>query len=256
MELNRDELLLICEKLNPRDVIRFCLSCKKVFNKIYSEAFTRGMAKYENYEWIEGAERNERYVYNLLYNVSVLKKKLKLKETEYEILQMKILPAGYKGLTEIPKEIFYLKNVENIDLSCNCIVDIPKNICKLQKLKHLDLSNNFITDVSNLCGLKKLKYLHLHDNLIVTLPRELSYLSDLTSLFLYENKINNVPKELSNLINLQYLYLNNNKLKYIPQELGNLTNLKIFNLSNNHIYAIQLQHLANFNSIFCLKKYP
>ena len=214
MDLNRDELLLICEKLNPKDVVRFCLSCKKVFTKIYSEAFTRGMTKYENYEWVEG---NERYVYNLLFNIGILKRKLKLKETEYEILHMKVLPAGYKGLTEIPKEIFYLKNVENIDLSCNHVVDIPKDFSKLQKLKHLDLSNNFITDVSNLCGLKKLKYLHLHDNLIVTLPRELSYLLDLTSLFLYENKINSVPKELSNLINLQYLYLNNNKLKYVPR---------------------------------------
>ena len=252
-KLNRDELLLICEKLKPRDVLGLCLSCKKIFKKVYSEAFLKGAKKYENWEWVSG---NERYVYNLLYNVNVLKKKLKLKETEYEILHMKVLHAGYKSLIEVPKEIFYLKDVENIDLSSNGIVDIPKEICKLEKLKHLDLSNNFISDVSNLCGLKKLKYLHLHDNLICVIPKELSNLSDLTSLFLYENKINNIPKELSNLVNLQYLYLNNNKLKYIPQELGNLTNLKIFNLSNNHIYAIQLQHLANFNSIFCLKKYP
>ena len=251
-KLNKDELLLLCEKLCPKNILYFSLTCKKIFKKIYCEAFLRGRKKYKYYEYLEG---NERHVYNLLYHVSILKKKLKLRESEYEILHMKILPAGYKGLTEIPKEIFYLTEIENIDLSCNAIIDIPKDICKLEKLKHLDLSNNFIRDVSNLCGLKRLKYLHLHDNLISTIPKEIDGLSDLTSLFLYENKLHSVPKELSNLVNLQYLYLNNNKLKYIPQELGNLTNLKIFNLSNNHIYAIQLQHLSNFNSIFCLKKY-
>ena len=151
--LNKDELLLICEKLCPKNILYISLTCKKIFKKIYSEAFLRGIKKYEKWEYLEG---NERYGYNKLYNINILKKKLKLRESEYEILHMKILPASYKGLIEIPKEISYLSEVENIDLSSNKITEIPKEICKLQKLKHLDLSNNFIRDVSNLCGLKKL----------------------------------------------------------------------------------------------------
>lgn len=250
-KLNRDELLLICQKLQPKDIVYFSLTCKRIFKKIYYEGF-QSVKKYENYERVEG---NERFVYHLLHNLNILKRNLKLEENEYEILHMKFLHAGYKELTMIPKEIFYMKDIETLDLSCNNIKRIPKEIHKLQKLKHLDLSNNFISDVSELCALKSLKYLHLHDNLIQCLPREIDNLSNLTSLFLYENSINNIPKELSNLVKLEYLYLNNNKLKYIPQELGNLKNLRIFNLSNNHIYAIQLQHLANFNNVFCLKKY-
>jgi len=49
-------------------------------------------------------------------------------------------------LTEIPKEIFYLKELEALDLSDNLLKKIPEEIGNLSKLEYLFLDNNLLNE--------------------------------------------------------------------------------------------------------------
>ena len=54
------------------------------------------------------------------------------------------LDLSWQGLTEIPREVFQLKNLTWLNLSHNQIVKIPDEIAQLQTLITLHLGSNQI----------------------------------------------------------------------------------------------------------------
>jgi internalin A len=86
-----------------------------------------------------------------------------------------ILHLDYKQLTEVPKGLEKLTQLERLNLDGNQLTHV-KGLEKLAKLTYLNLGDNQLTDVSILAGLTNLKKLYLADN------------SDLPKAQLYELK--------------------------------------------------------------------
>ena len=67
-----------------------------------------------------------------------------------------------KGVTNIPAEVFSMKNLKELDLSCNCISEIPSSIKNLSSLTKLNLSGNKIYELpAEISRLKFLKEIYL-----------------------------------------------------------------------------------------------
>lgn len=111
-------------------------------------------------------------------------------------------------LTQIPKEVFLLKNLERLDLSRNRISVIPDELSSLKNLRELDLSKNELTQISPAVGEL--------ENLIV--------------LRLYLNNITALPAQLGQLTKLEVLDIWGTELEYFPDELARLTSLKVLDL--------------------------
>ena len=128
------------------------------------------------------------------------------KDKAYNLLfkrqQHKIFIDKYcKKLTIIPKEIKYIRNLEELFLSRNQIQEIPETIGQLTNLKLLYLSCNLIQEI----------------------PKSIGQLTNFTHLSLYNNQIRKIPETIERLTNLKYLNLSNNKIREMP-DLSHLIN--------------------------------
>jgi Leucine-rich repeat (LRR) protein len=107
--------------------------------------------------------------------------------------------AVKSNLSEIPRGLFELFVVKDVNVSDNQIQCVPDAIQHLTELVTLKLSRNSISSISE------------HIGSIVTLVK----------LFLNGNQLTSLPRSLGNLSNLALLALENNpRLKQLPHELG------------------------------------
>lgn len=169
------------------------------------------------------------------------------------------LDLSRQNLSEIPLEIFELKNLKHLNLSNNKISTIPKDITKLKRLEKLDISNNKISNFyAKICQLPKLKVLNLNNNLIKTLPKQIKYLKQLKVLHLSNNLLSFFPNEIKELINLQKLNISKNSFENFPEEIFELKNLKTLWINNLNITTFPtdtiLEKLINLKAIYCFGK--
>ncbi len=137
-------------------------------------------------------------------------------DTSYLSQNITLLDLGHNELSEIPQEIFELKNLECLILTQNAITTISPN-------------------VSNHCALTKLD---LSFNRIQHLPCELFNLIRLTKLYLAGNKIEVLPEQIEKLTRLKHLDLNTNSIRSLPDSIGDLFNLRLLNLTCNKLTAL------------------
>ncbi len=186
-----------------------------------------------------------------------------------------VLALDKKGLTSIPREIFYMSHLEELYLEKNSIVKIPKDIGQLKNLKILDLDQNKIDSVPSEIGLltelleldldqndlvylpveigllKRLKNLDLHQNKLTSLPKEIGLLDSLTDLKIFNNQLENLPAEIGHLIFLTSLNLDFNRLTEIPTTIGNLQNITLLTATNNKLVSMpaEIQKCTKLKSI-------
>lgn len=171
-------------------------------------------------------------------------------------IEVKILVLKKDGLTSIPKEVFYMTNLEELYLEKNSIVKIPKEIGQLKKLRILDLDQNKIDSVPAEIGLlTELIELDLDQNRLVYLPPEIGSLKKLTSLDLHLNDLVTLPKEIGQLVSLTDLRIYNNKLRSLPVEIGQLNSLTSLNINYNELteLPISIGNLINLTSLSVVK---
>lgn len=118
-----------------------------------------------------------------------------------------------RKLEEIPKEIFTLTNLTELNLSGNLITEIPQNISQLTNLTSLDLTSNKIQSLplDSFRCLTNLKYLNLENNFLdkeksnfQEKPRSLSSYSEPSSLIEeLEEKPKNKGLRSSSIFNLK-----------------------------------------------------
>ncbi len=123
------------------------------------------------------------------------------------------LNLGYRGMTEVPREICYLDSLETLHLHRNKLSTLPSEVCQLTNLNKLVVSYNKL----------------------FTLPKELGQLKKINALKLRHNMLSTLPIEICDLINLTELDLRNNQLSTLPEEIRKLTKLKKLKLKGNQL---------------------
>ena len=139
--------------------------------------------------------------------------------------------------------VFYLRNLEYLNLSSNQIQEIPNDFGLLNvSLKYLNLSSNLIKNLDiKLCcrGLYNLKYLNLSSNFIKYIPEQICEFKKLEYLYLDHNSIQYLNYELCNdLSSLIELDLSFNQINELP----------IFTYKNGKLLTIQLTEALAYNS--------
>jgi hypothetical protein len=123
------------------------------------------------------------------------------------LLKITTLDISNKKLSELPKELFNLTNLEQLLASENSLMHLPKEIEKLKKLSILDLSRNTLyglpDEVGNLSNLSSIN-LSFNDDL-TELPDNIGNLTNLIKLYIACPNLDYVPMSITNLIKLEYL---------------------------------------------------
>ncbi|KAM3100580.1 COR domain-containing protein [Phormidesmis sp. 146-35] len=137
-------------------------------------------------------------------------------------------------LSQIPVEVFELKQLEVLNLSGHKITVIPDAITHLENLIKLDLSDNEIAVVpATIAQLKNLARLNLFNNRITVIPDAITQLQNLTELYLAYNQITVIPGVISQLQSLVELDLCGNKITVAPNTITQLQNLTELDLAEN-----------------------
>lgn len=181
-----------------------------------------------------------------------------------------IIVGVKQGISEIPKSIGKLTNLQVLTLTRNNLKALPKSIGRLKNLKELDLSHNKLIGLPHSLGkLKSLEVLKLANNQLSRLPQGFGKLTNLKQLYLGKNEIKSFSSDVAGLKNLHMLNLAINNLTTLPHHLekvpvrdlnlaGNRT-LNLSGLSNKlkNLKALRLSHItvlpSSFKKLYSLK---
>jgi len=142
------------------------------------------------------------------------------------------------NITEIPRIIKRLKNLEVLRIYSNQLRQLPDWIGEISSLKILKILEELEELPDSIGHLKSLEILELHDTMIKTLPESFGNLYKLRKLDLSHNKLKNLPESFGNLKALEQLIVVNNELEILPKSFGNLTSLKELELSENKLITL------------------
>lgn len=161
------------------------------------------------------------------------------KDKKGNVVKIIIGGSEYFYIRIIPKQIYLLKNLQELYLSFNGIESLPITIGRLKSLKKLNLSFNKIKKLPKSIGdLKSLEELVLQKNELQELPESIGNLDNLKRLFLSENKLKKIPNSIGNLKSLELLDLSENNISEFPDSIGKLSYLKDLYLYRNNIRKV------------------
>ncbi|GLC33409.1 hypothetical protein PLESTB_000072400 [Pleodorina starrii] len=141
-------------------------------------------------------------------------------------------------LQRLPPEVLQLTDLEELQLSGNCLTQLPEDISRLTSLRRLGLAGNMLSSLPPGIGaLTALEGLWLHGNLLASLPQQLGKLGALRALSLAGNCLESIPAgSLSGLTSLTDLTLAGNRLSALPpRELAPLGRLRKLALNGNRL---------------------
>ncbi len=139
-------------------------------------------------------------------------------------------------ITEIPEEVFGLKQLRELNVSNNLLTTVPSSISRLTNLNYLNLSHNQLKTIPNsIYQLQHLTILDLSFNVQLNVPEALSHLRSLRSLSISGLKLTAIPRSIEKLDQLEVLLMGRNELKTIPNWISTLRNLTELWLSDNYL---------------------
>lgn len=161
-----------------------------------------------------------------------------------------VLNLRFCNLIQLPKEIFQLRNLEELDLYGNSIEVLPESIKVWKKLRRLNLSYNELTCLphNGIKYLKRLRDLHVRDNRLDQLPRSIRRLKRLKRLNVEQNYLTQLSQELGQCRTLEVLNIAGNEFSELSPGIKNLTALKIFSAADNNLKTVP-KSLKNWKRI-------
>lgn len=149
---------------------------------------------------------------------------------------------AYNNIDSLPND---LNTVYRIDLSEQDLTQLPKIIFKLENLQELDISNNQLTDLKGIDALKKIQILNIGMNKFNIFPIELTELKNLKVLNICWNNLKTFPdKFYTNNLQIEELDMTSMfefDFKTNLHKIHLLKNLRQLNLGNNQIPQLTIQ---------------
>lgn len=178
--------------------------------------------------------------YLALKRERIIPEKLKY-ASEMPHLESLTLISGY--LSEIPAEIYQLKNLRRLTVNWIKIQKIPEELTRLKKLQHLEISSTPVQEIPDwLYKMKHLQTLQLSHNKISHINNDIRLSPSLWYLDLSNNQLKELPPSFSQLKYLARLYIRNNRFEVFPKAIISLPKLKTLDLGNNQL--VQLPELS------------
>ena len=145
----------------------------------------------------------------------------------------------YRGWEQLDERLFdenVASRITSLDLSHNALTELPKSIGLLSNLQELNVACNNIQsiDEEGIAKLKQLRVLKINGNVITAIPSSIGKCKNLEQLVASENQIKEVPASLAECQSLQIFKLQHNDISDIPLELHRLSgSIEEFDLSGN-----------------------
>ncbi len=155
-------------------------------------------------------------------------------------------------VSEIPKSIVILKEIDYFRWSDNQITIFPVEVLRFNNLSELFLQGNNISFIPiGITQLKNLKILGLNHNQLTKLPEKIGELYNLSELFLECNQLIELPKDMIELENLEILSIATNNFQAFPLEITHYKNLRKLILDNNQIeqFSKQIKAIKEINPL-------
>ena len=160
-------------------------------------------------------------------------------------------------LTQLPDEIWALRELEILDLRGLKLKTLPAEIANLKQLKELYLFNNKLEELPTEIGeLQNLEVLYLGGNRLTSLPDELKNLDQLKILTIDYNRLQTFPEAITELGSLKELRFGNNQIKKIPATISKLKgNIEIFGgirqnqITKEHMLVVMRDYLPGCNFV-------
>ncbi|WPD24595.1 MAG: COR domain-containing protein [Candidatus Electrothrix scaldis] len=157
----------------------------------------------------------------------------------FQVKNLTMLDLSFNELSSLPLELFQLKTIAELYLNGNQLSRLPSKLFQLKNLSTLNLSRNQLSSLPpQILQLKKLTELHLNANLLSALPLELFKLSNLTLLRCSNNRLSTLPPDIEQLKNITALSFSENQLVSLPREFFQLKNLSVLFLFNNQLSSL------------------
>ena len=151
-----------------------------------------------------------------------------------QLTQLQSLDLANNQLTVLPEWVGQLIQLDELSLAYNRLKALPQSMRRLKALTILDLDGNELVELPEWIGkLSKLTILAITGMNLVALPMSLGALTRLSNLYIGGNPFGQVPVWLSNLINLRFIDIGSTGVAQLPEWIGNLQKLKAFRAGNN-----------------------
>ena len=136
-------------------------------------------------------------------------------------------------------------NVQNMGLT-----EIPKAIESLTQLEDFNVSGNRLEefdDYDYLASLDNLKSLWLTQNNLKRLPPSLGSLKQVRNLYIEHNQLKSIPESMLGMERLWVLHAGHNLFTELPENFGKMPALFLLHLNNNKISSIPDSYLKKRN---------
>jgi Leucine-rich repeat (LRR) protein len=152
---------------------------------------------------------------------------------------LKILNLNGNRMNTLPKELFELEQLVELDLGSNKLKALPPEIAKLKNLKKLNVSFMTLKHLPNeLTELSNLTELNASSNELVSLPENIGKLKKLEIFGASDNKIHLLPESFCELTSLREFIMIRAELEKLPENIGHLSSLEILRFERNRIASL------------------
>jgi Leucine-rich repeat (LRR) protein len=161
--------------------------------------------------------------------------------------------ASCRKLRALPGELFTLKRLQDLDLSCLPIKALPEALGDLKALRRLEMwRTGCVALPARLTELVQLEELDVSEHPLGALPADLDRLQRLRVLRANEAELAAFPTAVLKLPGLELLNLRRNAIPDAPEGLGGLTTLKALLLDGNPLPALPkaLARLGALESLY------